>query len=325
MLAPSRRLSDHLARIELPLPLDGLPSVNCYAVLGEDDVTLVDPGWSSADTLAALTGGLAHLGRTLDDVRQVVVTHHHWDHYTQAVSLRRSHGIPVHLGRGEAPSIRAWEDLPGAFPLQVGMLRDAGADTLAAEVAAIREDVHERAMDFTMPSAWLDDGQVVDCGGTSLRVIATPGHTRGHVVFEDSATGALLTGDHVLPRTTPSIAYERAPDPRSLTTYLASLRLVAGLGDRELLPAHGEATTSAGQRALELLEHHRARLSEIAALRDAGHATPAAIAARMRWTRRERRLEELETVHRMTAVLEVAAHLDHLDRLEPGHSPEGTT
>ena len=43
------QVSDRIHRIELPLPFDDLEIVNCYAIVGDRGVTLVDPGWSSEE------------------------------------------------------------------------------------------------------------------------------------------------------------------------------------------------------------------------------------------------------------------------------------
>lgn len=319
-MSDPQRISAHVTLLELPLPLAGLTSVNCYVITGASEVALVDPGWSSPETEQALLHGLAHMGLSPRDIGRILTTHHHWDHYTQGITWQRRHDLPVHLGRGEARSIHAWRTLEGAFPRQVDLLDRAGATDLAREIAAIPVAPHERAMDFEMPARWVDDGDRIDLGGVTVRTLATPGHTRGHVCFEIVEEQLLLTGDHVLPRITPSIAYEREPDAGSLPAYLNSLRLVAELPRHQMLPAHGVAAGIASTRALELIEHHEERLAVIHHLVSSGRSTAQGVASAMTWTRHNRDLEDLETLHRMTAVLEAAAHLVALR--EAGHLTE---
>ena len=62
----------------------------------------------------------------------------------------------------------------------------------------------------------------------------------------------------------------------------------------------------------ELLAHHEQRLKEVLGLVASGAATAYDVARLMRWTRRERTIDQLGTVHAMAAVLEVAAHLELL-------------
>lgn len=307
-------ITDQVVRIPLRLPMDDLHSVNCYAVLGADGITVIDPGWASDETAATLTSALGALGHTLDDVVRVLATHHHWDHYTQAVVWKRDRGIPVALGHEERHSIRAWDELDGAFPVQAQLLRRAGAHKLANLVGAMEFEPHELAMSFEPPTTWLDGGEQWDLGQVQLHAVATPGHTRGHVVFEDAAAGLYFTGDHILPRITPSIAYERQPDPMSLRSYLGSLRLFLHRPDGRQLPAHGAIQDSTRARAEEILEHHASRLTIIGDLVASGSTTAHDIALGMRWTRHDRTLTELGTVHAMAAILEVAAHLELLLR-----------
>ncbi|MHC1560009.1 MBL fold metallo-hydrolase [Actinomycetospora sp. C-140] len=299
-------------RIPLPLPAIGLRAVNVYAAEGPDGIVLVDAGWSGPDGLAALRHGLGEIGRSLDDVAGVVVTHAHHDHYTQALDLRGRCGATVSLGRGERHTVEAFARTPGEPP-QPAMLRRAGAPRLADRMAATAAEglAHDTAP-WGAPDRWLDHREEVAVGPRAVEVVATPGHTRGHVALRDPGAGALFAGDHVLPHITPSIGYERAPEPAPLRSFLDSLRLVGDLPETLLLPAHGPVTVGVRTRVDELLAHHEQRLAEAAAHVRAGASTGYEVAARMRWTRREKRLDELETEHAALAVLEIVAHLDLL-------------
>lgn len=299
-----------IARLQLPLPLPDLTVVNAYAVGTDAGVTLIDPGWATAESEAALIAGLHAMEYGVSDVRQILVTHAHWDHYTQALKWRDALGIEVMLGAEERHSISAFDAQAGVHPNQVPVLRRAGAPALADAVAALQWEPYEQDMPFAAPDRWLQDGDVIDAGGVSITVRATPGHTRGHMVFE--AAGMAFTGDHLLPRITPSVAFERAPEKLPLRSFLRSLQLFLELPDARMLPAHGDTEHHTRHRAQELLDHHGERLSIIADLIASGAATAFETAGRMRWTRRDRALTELATVHQMTAVLEVQAHLDLL-------------
>ena len=79
-----------------------------------------------------------------------------------------------------------------------------------------------------------------------------------------------------------------------------------------MLPAHGAVSDDVGSRVEELLAHHEQRLKEVLGLIAAGAETAYDAARQMLWTRREKTIDELGTVHGMTAVLEVIAHLELL-------------
>lgn len=299
-------------RIPLPLAVDGLHAVNVYVLEAADGLVIVDAGWADAGTRDALAAGLGQLGHGLDDIAEILVTHAHWDHYTHALSLRRELGIRVRLGRGERPSIERFTPEGPAYPEQARQLLRCGAAALAREVAAREATEAEKQVQFGLPDSWLDDGEQLELTGRTLEVLATPGHTRGHVVLRDGDAGLLFAGDHILPHITPSIGLERSPEPRPLHSYLASLRLVRGQPDMLLLPAHGPVSPSTHTRTDELLTHHEQRLDAVLRLVRAGHADAYSVAAALPWTRRRRHLDELDLTNRMLAVLEIQAHLDVL-------------
>lgn len=261
-------------RVPLPLPSDALRAVNVYAVEIDRGVLLIDAGWAVPGTRAALARGLAEVGVSLSDISRCVVTHFHRDHYTFAADLRRELGIAVSLGVGEQPSLAA-VSAPGAVGLtrQRRLLRLSGAEALAR---ALEADGHAAPLPqgaFEQPDEWLEGQHDVVVGQRRLRVVPTPGHTRGHVVFADLDAKLLFAGDHVLPTITPSIAFEPASSDLPLADYLSSLRLTRALGDLRLLPAHGPVAPSTHARIDQLLAHHEARLALCATLVHEGLGT----------------------------------------------------
>jgi glyoxylase-like metal-dependent hydrolase (beta-lactamase superfamily II) len=298
-------------RIPLPLPNDGLRAVNVYALTGSDGLVLIDSGWSIPAAKEVLQRGLSELGADFADIRRFLVTHVHRDHYSQAVHLRREFGTRVTLGADERWSLEMTMR-PGraAGEEQVEYLRELGAGDIADTL-----EQHSHAVDHSdweLPDDWFTADEVVAANGRSLEVVATPGHTRGHVVFYDTAAALLFAGDHVLPTITPSIGFEPALADDPLGAFLASLAIVRQRPDALLLPAHGPIAASAHERVDQLVEHHRVRLDTMAAALGWGADTAAQVAAKVTWTRRERSLAELDTFNQFLAVCETGAHLDLL-------------
>jgi glyoxylase-like metal-dependent hydrolase (beta-lactamase superfamily II) len=328
-------------RIPLPLPSDGLRAVNVYAIEAADGLVLIDSGWALANARGQLERSLARIGAGLPDVRRFLVTHLHRDHYTQAIELRRIFGTPVALGAEERHSI---SKLLGAEfrPLgaQLTVLASAGADEVASQLAAMTAiDIgagswtaksklagslqpghpglrpaatFAAALGFEAPDDWIAPGQAFDLGTRTLTAIATPGHTRGHLVFADGQAGLLFAGDHVLPHITPSIGFEEAPSASPLADYLQSLNVVRRMPDMRLLPAHGPVSPSTHARIDELADHHAGRLKEMAELIAGREQTAYQVAQAIGWTSRRRRLAELDPMNQMLAICETVYHLDLL-------------
>ncbi|MGO8885678.1 MAG: MBL fold metallo-hydrolase [Streptosporangiaceae bacterium] len=300
-------------RIPLPLPNDGLRAVNVYAIEDGDRLVLIDSGWALEESRQQLETALASIGYDLGGVKRFLVTHAHRDHYTQATVVRRLFGTRVALGLGEAPTLAVIQSPEGPMPPLLERLAAAGAPELVDQLrsAAPPRDPADREM-WADPDEWLHGGMRLQLEHRTLDVIATPGHTRGHVVFRDSAARLLFAGDHVLPHITPSIGFESAPTARALTDYLASLEVVAGLGDSMLLPAHGPVQPTTSGRIAELMEHHRVRLEATLEAVQGGAATGLEVAARLPWTSRERAFADLDIFNQMLAINETVAHLEVL-------------
>jgi glyoxylase-like metal-dependent hydrolase (beta-lactamase superfamily II) len=297
-------------RIPLPLPNDGLRAVNVYVVVEGDRLVCIDSGWALPDSRRQFGEALASLGCRPQDIDRFLVTHVHRDHYTQAITMRREFATQVSLGSGERPSLASiLEPDRARLEPQLSRLRlyDAAAlaDRLAAETAGHGSGVS----DFEFPDDWLEEGEVTLPAGRTLQVIETPGHTRGHVVFYDPAASLLFAGDHVLPSITPSIGFEPVLSPNPLGDFLGSLARVRQLPDSILLPAHGAVGPSVHARIDELVDHHGRRLDQTVAAVRAGAETVFDVANQLRWTRRERRLAELDLFNQMLAVSETGAHL----------------
>ncbi|HEX2903518.1 MAG TPA: MBL fold metallo-hydrolase [Jatrophihabitans sp.] len=309
------RVASGVHRIALPLPDDGLRAVNVYALSGPGGLSLIDGGWALAESLETLASALCSIGFGLAEIEQCLVTHVHRDHYTQAVTLQREYGTRISLGAGERANLdrvsRMSEAAGDRFVDTMSYLVRCGAGALLAQLAQARHS-GDGARDWAPPEHWLADEQQVAAGGRELTVVHTPGHTAGHVVFHDAAAGLLFAGDHVLPHITPSIGFEPVRTAFPLRDYLDSLTLMLKRPDARLLPAHGPVSESVHARVHELLAHHDERLDATEHAVRAGATDAYEAAGLLPWTRRERRLADLDLFNIMLAVSETSAHLDVL-------------
>ncbi len=304
-LALTSVLGDGIVQIRLPMAGNPLRYVNGYLLADDDGYTLVDCGWKADDVLAALHAGLAEQGRTLRDVRRLLITHFHFDHYGLAGTLVAA-GVPALMMHA-----RDWDvarvhlaDLDGS---------DADADAWIARNGyaleqSMADDLQHHRSDLVEPTRLLADGDRVG----RLRAVWTPGHTPGHLCFADTVSGKLLTGDHVLDPVTPHVGiwHEHRGDP--LGDYVRSLHAVRGLGPGGALPAHGEPFPDLDRRVDELLAHEHGREQQVLAALERGAASAAGVAGALPWRRRNDPFSALHPAHQQFAVAETLAHLEHL-------------
>src|SRR5579863_3754395 len=106
VVPPVERVRPGLWSIPVPLPDSPLRYVLVYALELDDGVALVDAGWDTPEAWDALTDGLAVAGGTVADVRAVVVTHIHPDHYGLAGRVREASGAWIGLHEADAALLR---------------------------------------------------------------------------------------------------------------------------------------------------------------------------------------------------------------------------
>ena len=308
-------------RIPLPLPGDGLSAVNVYAIEDGNGVALIDAGSGGAKSLTALEDGLAVFGATLAEVAVVLATHGHYDHYGLTRRIYEASGAVVALGEDERRLLDVVIE-PDLYRQSMDHRRKWLTRHGAGSVIASHDRLEQRSRAevpsrprWPSPARWLTDGEEVRLQTRTLRVHATPGHTRGHIVYHDYANRLLFAGDHVLPHITPSLGFEPFPDGNALEQFLHSLAQVRDLEARFVLPGHGPVFGDLSSRVDALIAHHRARLGIcVAVLSDGGARSAKAVADRMMWTRRERAFSDLDPFNRMLAVTETVAHLELLAR-----------
>lgn len=105
----------------------------------------------------------------------------------------------------------------------------------------------------------LRDGEVVTSNGTTLQVVATPGHSPDSIAFWSAEGSALFTGDTVLGRGTSVVD----PPEGDLVAYLRSLRRMRDLGPRTIYPGHGPVVLRGVAKLDEYLEHRAMRERQV--------------------------------------------------------------
>ncbi len=308
--AAEARLPDGIERIELPMTGNPLGYVNAYLLREPDGYALIDCGWDVPDVLAALKAGLARCGVQLDEIRDVIVTHFHPDHYGLAGRLVRTVGARLMMHDIDA---RVAHDRLCDFTItfRENARWFARNGYAAANDGSIKDEPTRYSV--VAPQHVLNDGDEVPLAVGSLRVLWTPGHSPGHICLFDTERNVLFSGDHILDPITPHVGtWSGQDDQDQLGAFLASLRKVRATGARVVAPAHGRPFNDATRRVDELLAHHDERESLVLEALGSGPASAGAIAAMLPWTRRHRTFAELGDRHQAFAVAETIAHLEHL-------------
>ncbi|HEY4606504.1 MAG TPA: MBL fold metallo-hydrolase [Acidimicrobiia bacterium] len=208
----------------------GFDQVNVYLVEDPTGITIVDAGLPGH--YDEVVSELALMGRSLDDVRGVVLTHGDTDHIGFAEQLRVERGIRVYVhqldvarARGEVKKHLKWGKVK-AGPL-LGFLWYS-ARRGGFSIRPVTEVVT-----FT-------DGETLDLPGAP-RVIHVPGHTPGSVAIHVPEVDAVFVGDAMTTGHVLTGAQGPGPAPFTLdpNRALASLSRLEKLPATWVLPGHG--------------------------------------------------------------------------------------
>jgi glyoxylase-like metal-dependent hydrolase (beta-lactamase superfamily II) len=201
--------------------------VAAYLISDTDGVTVIDAGLPGH--YRDLIRELSAMGRTIDDVKGIVLTHGDSDHVGFAERARRDHGIPVYIHEGDADRAKGGTKGTGkggpmklaAFGFIGYALRKGGVKT-----TWLKEVVE------------LHGGETLDLPGKP-RIISLPGHSAGSIAIHSPAVDAVFVGDglttrHVL---TGQVGPQPAPFTDEPEQAIASLAVLPQA--TWVLPGHG--------------------------------------------------------------------------------------
>jgi glyoxylase-like metal-dependent hydrolase (beta-lactamase superfamily II) len=216
--------------------------VSSYLIEDGGGVTIVDAGvpayWN------ALPDALVALGRRLEDVRAVLLTHGHSDHIGFAERARTS-GIPISVHEADAALARSEVPNPakGFGPMRLRPL--LGFLLFSMRQGALRIPKIQAVATF-------GDGATLDVPG-SPRVIHVPGHTPGSAALHFAGHDALLVGDALATYavTTGRSGPQLAPFTADERQALASLRRLEDVPAALVLPGHGAPWHLGARAAVE--------------------------------------------------------------------------
>jgi glyoxylase-like metal-dependent hydrolase (beta-lactamase superfamily II) len=308
VLPPVEEVRPGLWSIPVPIPDNPLRYVLVYALeLDGGGVALVDAGWDTDQAWKALSDGLAAAGGTMGDVRAVMVTHIHPDHYGLAGRVRETSGAWIGLHPADAVMLESrYGDTDELLANMFHFLADSGVPEDKLPDLAFASMVMKSMVTMAEPDVLFGDGKQIELPGWSLRTIWTPGHSPGHVCFYSDRHKLLISGDHVLPRITPNISVHTQQFPNPLGDFLESLLKVQNLGTEEVLPAHEYRFADLQGRIEEIIAHHADRLEEIEqVLTEHPGSTAWDITLKLHWSRP---WDEIEPFMQRQANGETLAH-----------------
>jgi glyoxylase-like metal-dependent hydrolase (beta-lactamase superfamily II) len=230
-----QRLSPRVRRLIAPNASPFTFTGTCSYIVGEGELSVIDPGPESPEHLAALLAATQG-----ERIAHVFVTHTHRDHSPGARALQAATGATI---RGCAAHREILNHPSGR------------ADTS-----------HDLAYAPNEPMA---DGDVFEGEGYTLEAVHTPGHASNHLCFALKEENALFSGDHVMAWSTTIVA----PPDGSMRDYVAGLERLRARPEALYWPGHGAPVTEPQRYLRALIAHRSKRETIILARLETGAAT----------------------------------------------------
>jgi glyoxylase-like metal-dependent hydrolase (beta-lactamase superfamily II) len=259
-------------RLSIPTPF-AVGRVNVYLV-DDDPLTLIDAGPNSGTSFDELTRGLAALGRSLEEIELVILTHQHIDHLGLVGLVAARSGAEVAAIDRAVPIVECFSE---------EMQADDDFATATMLRHGIPEDVVQALQSVSRAfRAWgapakvtrvLHDGDEITFRDRVLKVHWRPGHSPTDTVFEDRERRMLIAADHLLAHISSNPLITRPRDggdarPQALVTYLDSLAKTRAMDLELVLPGHGDPVTGHAELVDERFALHRRRADKLHRLID---------------------------------------------------------
>ncbi len=235
----TERMLPGVWRLRLPLPWPGVPHGNVWAVAADGGVVLFDTGIGGKGRLRQFDLALAQAGFGLEDVRLLVCTHSHTDHYGLAAPIVEGAGCELWMHPAWGHVRLHADDPAAALEHRIEVARQSGVPPAALErYRESREGEEETGIEAIVePDRDLLPGVEVETDLGAWQVHETPGHAPSHVVLHQPERRLMISGDHLLGRTVLFFDHGHSPDP--VGEFLASLDEVEPLAVDLCLPGHG--------------------------------------------------------------------------------------
>jgi glyoxylase-like metal-dependent hydrolase (beta-lactamase superfamily II) len=241
-LGRGERVLPGVFRLRLPLPWPGVPHCNAWAVKVGDGFVLFDTGMHQSDSFSQLERALAICNLRLEDLRLVVCTHAHSDHYGQAATLVEQTGCELWMHPNHEHMTRMAEDPEAVYARRIEVARQSGVPEEPLRRYASQLSSRESGIAGVIePDRDLVNGVTIGSDLGDWIVYETPGHAPSHVCMFQPERRLLISGDHLLGRISLYFDYGYTPDP--VGEFLSSLDTVERLGARLCLAGHGRTFT----------------------------------------------------------------------------------
>ena len=311
-------------KIDVPLPDNPLRALNSYVITSGERPVLVDLGFDRVECSDAIFAGLAELGIGPGEF-DIFITHAHPDH-TGSINRVWQPGMTVWAGFPSFSYLRCYYHSHNrGYHLWMADSFEVVPEGHTTPVLSPEEERKVLANEYdysdmgdivmpmsSAPVTLLADGDMLELGSRTFRVIHTLGHDPHHLCLFDGFDGVLISGDQVLQKITPNIV-SFALGENNLADYLASLDYLDTFPVKHVLTGHRGLYDDLFARTAELLRHHAERSAEMLAALGRGYDNVKDIARHVTWKNPIPNWDDWPDKQKYFSIGETIVHLTFLE------------
>lgn len=245
------------ARVILDLPL-WIDTINCFLFKGEDGWDIVDTGVYTPEAMEKWQAAFCELDINPLDIRKIVITHDHVDHFGAAGELQKLTRAPIKMIY-KSNTMLNWREW-----LKLLLQEETVFSTFGLPGYLERKIIREKLEQFqnwapSIPEIEDISGQdTILLGCEQYDILKLSGHCDEQVCFYNKDTKVLFAGDALV---TPNHINMTAEDP--VGSYFETLKLLRKMNISYLIPSHGKAFSRVGIRIGLIADYRKQQLLEL--------------------------------------------------------------
>ena len=248
------------------------PPENIYILAGSDGL-IYDAGYGDIKNIKYVYREIKKIKELYHDrnenfnLKRVLPSHAHPDHFSGLIGLRKYLGVKIILSKNTANIIRNKQSYQKFFRgniyedyLRLKTLRERIKEQIENIGTYVFYNKIFGLKYVSDPDLIIDADSTIIINEENWKVFPSPGHTPDHISLYNEDKGILFAGDNILKEITTWLG----PPDSNIIDYINTIKRIQQLPNLKLIfTAHGNPITNPKERINEILKHREERTKQV--------------------------------------------------------------
>ncbi|WP_318503695.1 MBL fold metallo-hydrolase [Bacillus sp. T3] len=284
----------------------GLKSINFYLIKHGKSLSLIDAGYNNEPCWDTLLSTLAQNDLELEDLTEIILTHHHADHIGLVNPIVSKHPIPVYASPSSIPRLKRDENfLKMRIEFFSKLYSEMGCGELGVAQVHFLKEAIQKNKDQALQCEIIE---IKERNLFDFLVLPVPGHAPDQLAFFNKDHRWLFVGDLLIDHIASNAIVE--PDCNgnrihTLSQHIHSLKSVLALKPLFVFSGHGKNITQPEHLIMKRLDRIEEKSDRILSLIDSGVKTGSELAQSI--------YKKRYSTNFSLVMSEIIGHLDYLE------------